>query len=76
MRVLFYPYGSLLGLAQWTEYSSVLTGMCELCKTVAQTAHGKGRQEFWERLPDAFGLSSWEELRKERKMWDEFFNPC
>lgn len=73
MRVLFYPYGSLIGLAQWSEHSSVLTNMCELCKAVAQSAHRKGRQEFWDRLPDAFSLPAWEELKKERTNVGSFY---
>ncbi|KAG1814952.1 hypothetical protein EV424DRAFT_1412892 [Suillus variegatus] len=37
-------------------------GACKSCASPHQSAHTKGRQEAWARLPGIFGLESWEKI--------------
>lgn len=77
---IWYPHTYFLGLERWSafigrdrdaEENSIiceidLDGMCISCKEIAESSHSRGRVEFWNRLPKAFGLPGWEELAEER----------
>ncbi|KDQ49709.1 hypothetical protein JAAARDRAFT_42644 [Jaapia argillacea MUCL 33604] len=46
-------------------------GFCKTCcKTIEEGIQG-GREKVWEKLPEFFGLSDWETLRKEALVFDE-----
>lgn len=51
-------------LDKWDELG--MEGLCDKCSAVGQEEFQKGREQFWEQLPDVLGLPPWAELLKER----------
>lgn len=49
---------------------STASGLCTSCLKVVQERYDKVRLEAWDKLPEAFGLPSWEEMRKRE---EEFY---
>ncbi|KAJ7753403.1 hypothetical protein DFH07DRAFT_941300 [Mycena maculata] len=41
-----------------------LRDLCPTCLAALQTAHQAARQVFWDKLPEIYGLPSWEELEQ------------
>ena len=42
---------------------------CESCLAHYKETYEVGRKVAWEKLPEVFGLPSWEELRKREDEW-------
>ncbi|KAF8989951.1 hypothetical protein BDQ17DRAFT_1314076 [Cyathus striatus] len=55
-------------LSNWKD--GILKTLCEACRTQANEVYNEGLQKFWNTLPGAFGLESWEVLEKEAKDFD------
>lgn len=51
---------------RWSELESA--GLCEYCITEAKALHAAARQEFWDQLPQMFGLPKWEELEELKRV--------
>ena len=46
------------------ELGSTVATLCASCRAAVQERYEKMRQETWNRVPEAFGLPSWDEMRK------------
>ncbi|KAJ7610520.1 hypothetical protein FB45DRAFT_868439 [Roridomyces roridus] len=53
-------------LSSWWEETS-LEMLCNTCCREGRTQYEEGRQRIWDRLPEMFGLPSWEDLRAARE---------
>ncbi|KAJ7715209.1 hypothetical protein B0H16DRAFT_1340120 [Mycena metata] len=54
------------GEAAWRSFA--YAGMCNNCVTENKALHGAGRQEFWDQLPQMFGLPGWAELEEMKRV--------
>ncbi|KAJ7612168.1 hypothetical protein FB45DRAFT_940017 [Roridomyces roridus] len=52
---------SVWDVADWDPFERLL---CRVCLGALRKAHKKTRQAFWDRLPEIYGLPSWENLEK------------
>ncbi|KAJ7166803.1 hypothetical protein C8R46DRAFT_1351066 [Mycena filopes] len=43
-------------------------GMCERCIKDGRALHAAARQEFWDQLPEMFGLPGWEQLEEMKRV--------
>ena len=70
LRNFFFSQASLQALDDWKSCwinRSQDYRQCEICDLIAGQMHTAGRQHFWRRLPETFGLPGWQELVKERE---------
>ncbi|KAJ7612144.1 hypothetical protein FB45DRAFT_1065515 [Roridomyces roridus] len=51
---------SVWGPVQW----ALLKDLCQTCRRTLETKHKAARQAFWDKLPEMYGLPSWDELEK------------
>ncbi|KAJ7612146.1 hypothetical protein FB45DRAFT_939969 [Roridomyces roridus] len=51
---------SVWGPVQW----QLLKDLCPTCRSALETKHKAARQAFWDKLPEMYGLPSWDELEK------------
>ena len=61
---IFLPFPRIDGLGKWDEDWEM--DLCDPCKQDAKTLHDSERYAFWRRLPQAFDLPGWNELKTER----------
>lgn len=68
IREYFFNRSTIGGLEKWENGLSggANRGACVSCDAIANEIHTTGRRFFWQRLPEAFKLPAWEELREER----------
>ncbi|KAF7353937.1 hypothetical protein MVEN_01080000 [Mycena venus] len=51
-------------LHAWIAENWTTIGICPSCLTHCRKAHQDARQAFWDRLPEIYGLPSWEQLER------------
>ncbi|KAJ7753416.1 hypothetical protein DFH07DRAFT_744469, partial [Mycena maculata] len=57
-------YSSPLYVWSQTDWGTMLEDVCPTCLTVLKETRTTARQAFWDKLPEIYGLPSWEQLEK------------
>ncbi|KAJ7083812.1 hypothetical protein C8R44DRAFT_53503 [Mycena epipterygia] len=59
---------------EWQEMEDI--GICETCIEEAKALYAVARTEFWEQLPQMFGLPEWKELEEMRRVSFDISTPA
>ncbi|KAK7024049.1 BTB domain-containing protein [Favolaschia claudopus] len=61
----FRSYSTLpLHIWRWRAHINLLDDMCTTCILALKKTHQAARQEFWDKLPEMYGLPNWNELER------------
>lgn len=66
-------YNILDGMSR-TGFKTLERNLCPACRDIILPKICKGILKDWDLLPSYFGLGSWEDIRKQEKLWTEAYD--